>query len=129
MPFFAQNYSMFYNANLYIFYRFYKSFLFLQVIYDIFFRLVHTHLKIMWRKVIMNYLGIKEVKDKYRAVRIRKNLSILYAFLGWNCFGVIFYILIKDKIPIDKTERSISIFLSVFRSSFGRKTNKILILL
>lgn len=59
----------------------------------------------MWRKVIMNYLGIKEVKDKYRAVRIRKNLSILYAFLGWNCFGVIFYILIKDKIPIDKTER------------------------
>lgn len=58
----------------------------------------------MWKKYIQHLLGI-DTKDKQRAIRIRRRLSILYAFLGWNCFGLAFYVILKDKIPTDSTER------------------------
>ncbi|XP_029669702.1 uncharacterized protein LOC115239360 [Formica exsecta] len=65
---------------------------------------VHINLKTMWKKYIQHLLGI-DTKDKQRAIRIRRRLSIFYAFLGWNCFGLAFYVILKDKIPTDSTER------------------------
>lgn len=50
------------------------------------------------------------VKTKQEALHFRQKLSIIYAVVGWNCFGVLFYMLIKDKIPEGSKERSKPIF-------------------
>lgn len=44
-------------------------------------------------------------KNKNRALFFRQRLSLLYAFVGWNSFGVIFYLIMKDKLPSDPMER------------------------
>lgn len=69
------------------------------------------------------------IKDKHKALQIKQRLSLLYAFIGWNCFGILFYLILKSKMPTDSTERSKLSFLLIFNSNFVRKTEKILILL
>ncbi|CAL1687391.1 unnamed protein product [Lasius platythorax] len=58
----------------------------------------------MWRRFAQHFFGPK-VKDKHRAFRTRQRFSMLYAFIGWNCFGVTFYLFLKDKMPTDSVER------------------------
>lgn len=62
----------------------------------------------MWKQIILQKLGI-DIKDKHKALQIKHRLSLLYAFLGWNCFGILFYVLLKEKTPTDSVERSISV--------------------
>ncbi|KAL6256121.1 hypothetical protein P5V15_012244 [Pogonomyrmex californicus] len=45
------------------------------------------------------------VKTKEQALFFRQRLAILYAFIGWNSFGVILYMLLKKEMPEDDTER------------------------
>ncbi|XP_011155532.1 uncharacterized protein LOC105192943 [Solenopsis invicta] len=49
-----------------------------------------------------------QVRNKQDALHIRRRLSLLYAFMGWNAFGVLFYIIMKDRIPEDSKERRIA---------------------
>lgn len=63
----------------------------------------------MWRQFIRHKLGI-DVKDKRKALQIKQRLAMLYGFIGWNCFGITFYLLVKDKIPSDPAERSTPFF-------------------
>nr|XP_012231103.1 PREDICTED: uncharacterized protein LOC105677225 [Linepithema humile] len=56
----------------------------------------------MLKQFVERWFG---VKNKYQAQQAKRKLSILYAFLGWNCFGIGFYYLLKDKIPENKSER------------------------
>lgn len=84
---------------------------------------VHINLKTMWKKYIQHLLGI-DTKDKQRAIRIRRRLSIFYAFLGWNCFGLAFYVIVKDKIPTDSTERSTSAFYRFLTLVLSEKLTK-----
>lgn len=63
----------------------------------------------MWRQFIRHKLGI-DVKDKRKALRIKQRLAIFYGFIGWNCFGITLYLLLKDKIPSDPAERSTPFF-------------------
>lgn len=50
------------------------------------------------------------IRTKQDALYFRQRLAIIYAIVGWNCFGVMFYMLVKDKIPKDPKERSKLIF-------------------
>lgn len=52
-----------------------------------------------------------KLKNKHEP--LRRRLAIIYAIVGWNMFGVMFYTIIKRKIPEDSTERS-NLFLSTF---------------
>ncbi|KAL6446853.1 hypothetical protein ACFW04_001345 [Cataglyphis niger] len=61
----------------------------------------------MWKKYIQHLFGIN-TKNKQRALLTRKRLSIFYAIIGWNCFGIAFYVMLKDKMPTDSTERRMS---------------------
>lgn len=45
------------------------------------------------------------IKNKHDAMHFRRKLSIIYAFVTWNLLGVMFYVLMKDKIPEDPKER------------------------
>lgn len=47
-----------------------------------------------------------KLKNKHEP--LRRRLAIIYAIVGWNMFGVMFYTIIKRKIPEDSTERRIS---------------------
>ncbi|XP_014467171.1 PREDICTED: uncharacterized protein LOC106740541 [Dinoponera quadriceps] len=49
-------------------------------------------------------------KDRQLAIRRREKLATLYAFVTWNCFGILFYVLLKDKIPIEPEERRRALF-------------------
>lgn len=40
-----------------------------------------------------------KVRNKHDALNVRRKLAIVYAIVGWNMFGVMFYVLLKDKIP------------------------------
>ncbi|GAB1862764.1 hypothetical protein CAJAP_03843 [Camponotus japonicus] len=58
----------------------------------------------MWRQFIRHKLGL-DVKDKGKALKIKQRLAMLYGFIGWNCFGITFYLLVKNKMPSDPAER------------------------
>lgn len=45
------------------------------------------------------------MKDKRKALQFRQRLALLYGIIGWNCFGITFYLLLKDRIPSDPAER------------------------
>lgn len=39
-------------------------------------------------------------------MQIRRRLAIVYAFVGWHCFGVIFYFIMRKQVPEDSEEKS-----------------------
>lgn len=60
---------------------------------------------------IKNMYAIKDqydVKGKEKAIRTRERLALIYAFIAWNSFGIMFYMLLKNRIPTDPVERSMS---------------------
>ncbi|XP_012543504.2 uncharacterized protein LOC105840956 [Monomorium pharaonis] len=59
----------------------------------------------MLRKLLYQLL---KPKSKEEAVHIRKRLSLIYAIVGWNAFGLMFYTCIKNKTPEDSDERRMS---------------------
>jgi hypothetical protein len=63
------------------------------------------------------------VKNKHQAGQAKRRISILYAVIGWNTLGVVFYHLLKDKIPEDKTERSMYVFLMFGFDFYKKKRN------
>lgn len=58
------------------------------------------------------------IKNKKEAMEIRRKFSLLYAFIGWNSFIVIFYIIMKKEIPEDPNERSKCRFCRLVISNF-----------
>lgn len=41
-------------------------------------------------------------------MQIRRRLAIVYAFVGWHCFGVIFYFIMRKQVPEDSEEKRAS---------------------
>jgi len=62
----------------------------------------------MIRKLLEQWF---KIKNKHEALYTRQRISIIYAIVGWNMFGVVFYMLLKNKIPENSKDRSKSISL------------------
>jgi len=60
----------------------------------------------MIRKLLEQWF---KIKNKNEALYIKRRLSIIYAIVGWNMFGIVFYMLLKNKIPENSKDRSKSI--------------------
>jgi len=60
----------------------------------------------MMRKLLEQWF---KMKNKNEALYIKQRLSIIYAIVGWNMFGIVFYMLLKNKIPENSKDRSKSI--------------------
>ncbi|KAL0103694.1 hypothetical protein PUN28_017747 [Cardiocondyla obscurior] len=56
----------------------------------------------MIRKLFEQWL---RPKTKQEIMNIKKRLAVLYAFVGWNCFAVCFYTLMKKEVPEDPETR------------------------
>jgi len=72
--------------------------------YDICFRLIY--LKTMFNH-FFKWLGIK---NQFEIQNTKQKIAILYAILGWNCFAIYFYMLMKKHIPDERIEQSMLIF-------------------
>ncbi|XP_018405767.1 PREDICTED: uncharacterized protein LOC108782100 [Cyphomyrmex costatus] len=48
---------------------------------------------------------MKKKITKHEAHNLRNRLSIIYAFVGWNLFGILFYTIANDKLPEDPEKR------------------------
>ncbi|KYM83512.1 hypothetical protein ALC53_05912 [Atta colombica] len=62
----------------------------------------------MIKKLLERWFIRSKIKNKQEALNIRRKLAIIYAIVGWNMFGVLFYKIIKHKMPEDPTERRLS---------------------
>lgn len=50
------------------------------------------------------------VTTQKQAEVITRKIAIVYAIIGWNSFGFLFYALMKNRIPEDAEGRSIVLF-------------------
>ncbi|TGZ32730.1 Uncharacterized protein DBV15_00985 [Temnothorax longispinosus] len=50
-----------------------------------------------------------KVRTKQDAIQLRRRLSIFYAVVGWHCFGLAFYVIMKREMPEDAHERRMAI--------------------
>lgn len=61
-----------------------------------------------WHAV--KYISAKKdrhnMKDRKEGIRTRERLALIYAFITWNTFGIAFYLLVKEKLPTDRQEKS-----------------------
>lgn len=57
----------------------------------------------MLRKIAERWFG---VKNKQQAQHAKQRLALVYGFIGWNAFAVIFYSIMKERLPEDSAERS-----------------------
>ncbi|XP_011052126.1 PREDICTED: uncharacterized protein LOC105144740 [Acromyrmex echinatior] len=62
----------------------------------------------MIKKLLEQLFLRNKVKNKQEALYFRRKLAIIYAIVGWNTFGILFYKIVKHKIPEDPTERRMS---------------------
>jgi len=67
------------------------------------------------RNITERWFGVKTWQQ---AANAKRRLAILYAIIGWNTFGVAFYYIMKDKIPEDKAERSIHLYICFVNVGF-----------
>lgn len=62
----------------------------------------------MLRRLIERFFRI-QVKNKQELIQFRQKLAIAYAIVGWHCFGVLFYVIMKKEMPDDPEEKSKSV--------------------
>ncbi|RLU16448.1 hypothetical protein DMN91_010516 [Ooceraea biroi] len=61
------------------------------------------------------WLGIT---NEHQARNAKAKFAIIYAFIGWNCFAVCFYKIIKEQLPDDRIERR-----KAYKSLIGASEN------
>ncbi|XP_018349802.1 PREDICTED: uncharacterized protein LOC108753011 [Trachymyrmex septentrionalis] len=59
----------------------------------------------MIKKLLERWFIRNKLQNKQEAMNIKRKLAIIYAIVGWNMFGVLFYNIMKHKMPEDSTER------------------------
>lgn len=78
-----------------------------------------VYTKTMFRRFTERWFG---VKNKHQAAHFKQRLSLVYAFVAWNCFGVMLYSLLKKEMPNgNPSERSTFIFYQFFVLDLFRK--------
>jgi len=60
--------------------------------------------------MLNNFLKWLGIRNQFEFHNVKQRIAILYAILGWNCFAVYFYMLIKKHTPDDRIEQSILVF-------------------
>jgi hypothetical protein len=60
--------------------------------------------------MLNNFFKWFGIRNQFEAHNVKQKIAILYAVLGWNCFALCLYALMKKHIPDDPVEQSILVF-------------------